>query len=135
MSQNPSPTATIPSMTLTPPPDPEAEVVSLETSYVYDGDGRMVKAVVTTHYEDNTSSTVTTIYIGGLYEFESVSPRFGIGFDTERKYYAGVAMRENDELFFNLCDHPSATLRTGLGSASMTANSDGILHSEQHYDP
>lgn len=109
-------------MTLTLTPDPDAEVDHIDATYLYDGDGKMVQSVVVTHYEDNTSSSVRTIYVGGIYEFETVLPRFGIGLDSERKYYAGVAMRENDTLYFTLRDH--------LGSTSVIADVSGHFVSE-----
>ncbi|GAB4580234.1 MAG: hypothetical protein Fur0022_29730 [Anaerolineales bacterium] len=60
--------------------------------------------------------------------------------DMVKYYYAGgqrLAMRKgNGTSNANLQgDHPSTTLRTGLGSASVVANADGTLHSEQRYDP
>ncbi len=64
-----------------------------------------------------------TVYVGGIYEKEFVDEVL----TTERKYYAGVAMRENDALYFTLGDH--------LGSTSVVANADGSLQSEIRYDP
>jgi RHS repeat-associated protein len=86
-------------------------------NYVYDGDGGMVI---------EATGAVTTIYIGGIYEYE-IS---GTETITRSYYYAGsqrVAMREGGELFFLLGDH--------LGSTSLTLDSGGNKVAEQRYKP
>jgi hypothetical protein len=51
-----------------------------------------------------------------------------------------VAMREidrdgQDVLYWLVGDHPSATLRTGLGTTSLVLNADGSFHSEARHYP
>ncbi len=82
-------------------------------SYVYDGDGRRVKATV---------SGVTTVYVGDYYEQEG---------STVRKYYYAegqrVAMRVNGTLYWLLTDH--------LSSTAVTLDSAGNRVTELRYYP
>ncbi len=55
-------------------------------------------------YHGVALSVVTTYYVNGIYELETEDG----GPTTEHKYYAGVAMRENDTLYFTLRDHLAA---------------------------
>jgi YD repeat-containing protein len=70
-------------------------------SYVYDGDGNRVKAVV---------NSTTSVYVGAYYEVT--------GGVVKKYYYAGgmrVAENNGGVLYFLLTDHPSTALRTGSG--------------------
>jgi RHS repeat-associated protein len=92
---------------------------SVNATYVYDGDGVMVKSVV---------NGVTTYY-AGAYQLEIN------GSDTiERKYYSAAGMRiamrtqvngGDETLNWLIGDH--------LGSTSMTADADGVVVSEVKY--
>jgi len=95
------------------------------------GDGKLVKSTITTTNSDGSTQTVTTVYIAGLYEKQTGDG----GQTTERKYYNGVAMRENGTLYFLLRDHASTSLSTSLGSTSITADAGGNKIAEIRYDP
>jgi hypothetical protein len=100
--------------------NPERPAQSTRTNvatYVYDGDGVMVKSIV---------NGVTTYYVGGYYEYEDNGSN-----TTERKYYSATGMRiamrttvngTNDTLNWLLGDH--------LGSTSMTTDSNGVKETE-----
>lgn len=83
--------------------DEENHVISITDSgvnatYVYDGDGKRVKATV---------GGATTVYIGNYYERDN-------GTTVRKYYYAGavrVAMRTGGNTFYLLNDHPSTMLR------------------------
>jgi len=120
---SPSGTATqTPTFTLTPTftstptitPTPTTPVFS-SASFIYDGDGRRVKSVLTT----NVGST-TTYFVGTHYEVT--------GSEVTKYYYAGtqrIAMRKNGTLTYILSDH--------LGSTSMITDSSGNVISETKY--
>jgi|GEM_PF-3893313 len=84
----------------------------INATYVYDGDGKRVKATV---------GGVTTVYIGNIYERDNDT--------TVRKYYyAGavrVAMRTGGNTFYLLNDH--------LTSTAITTNSSGVRQTELRY--
>ena len=46
-----------------------------------------------------------------------------------------VAMRQAGVLYFLLADHPSARLRTGLGSTAVTVDATGTKLAELRYAP
>ncbi|MBN2512698.1 MAG: RHS repeat-associated core domain-containing protein [Sedimentisphaerales bacterium] len=95
--------------------EPGEEKVTYQ--YTYNGDGAMMM---------ESTGTVTTIYIGGIYEYV-VS---GAEVITRSYYYAGsqrVAMREGGELFYLLGDH--------LGSTSLTLDASGNKVAEQRFSP
>jgi len=53
-------------------------------------------------------------------------------------YYIGgqrVALRQGGTLYYLLMDHPSASLRAGLGSTALTVNSSGVRVAELRYRP
>lgn len=111
-----TPTIT-PTATNTPvPPAPAFQ----NAAFVYDGDGRMVKATI---------NGVTTLYVGA--HFEVTDP--GAGQTVAKYYFAGasrIAMRkyvvpQSMALEYFLGDH--------LGSTSVTTDADGALVSEQRY--
>ncbi len=80
-------------------------------TFVYDADGRRVKAAF---------GTETTVYIGDYYE--------QTGSTIKKYYYANgqrVTMRENSTLYLLLTDH--------LGSTAITANSSGSRVAEPRY--
>ncbi|MDZ7414243.1 MAG: RHS repeat-associated core domain-containing protein, partial [candidate division KSB1 bacterium] len=87
-------------------------------SFVYDGDGKRVKATV---------GSTTTVYIGNYYE------QTGAG--VTRYYYAGsqrIALRRSgyasdNGLFYVLADH--------LGSTAVTADASGTKTGELRYYP
>ncbi len=88
------------------------------TAFVYDGDGRQVKATV---------NGVTTLYVGGHYEIK--------GNEVSKYYFAGagrIAMRryvipQTMTLNYLLSDH--------LGSTSLVTDNTGTLVSEARYKP
>jgi RHS repeat-associated protein len=84
---------------------------SVIASFVYDGDGKRVKATV---------NGVTTVYVGDYYEQTG---------STGRKYYYAngqrIAMRVGGTLYWLLTDH--------LGSTAITANSSGSRVAELRY--
>ena len=86
---------------------------SAVATFVYDGDGKRVKATV---------NGVTTAYVGSHLEWTgSVSTMV-------RYYYANgqrVAMRENSTVYYLLTDH--------LGSTALTVNSSGSKVAELRY--
>ena len=94
--------------------DAENHVTSITGSgvnatYVYDGDGKRVKATV---------GGVTTVYIGNYYERDN-------GTTVRKYYYAGavrVAMRVGGNTFYLLNDH--------LTSTAITTNSSGVRQTE-----
>ncbi len=89
-------------------------------SFVYDGDGTLVKSVM---------GGVTTYYIGNYFEWQCFDPTCSTP-KLVTYYYAGgqrVAMRDNSTLYFLLGDH--------LGSTSLTANSSGGKVAELRYHP
>jgi YD repeat-containing protein len=89
------------------------------TTYTYDGNGALLKKVV---------GSTTTIYVGNYYEKTG---------SVIRKYYyfAGqrVAMRDGSTVYYLVTDHPSASLRTVLGSTSKTLTSSGGVFAELRY--
>ncbi len=97
--------------------DAENRVTSITGSgvnatYVYDGDGKRVKATV---------GGVTTVYIGNYYERDN-------GTTVRKYYYAGavrVAMRTGVNTFYLLNDH--------LTSTAITTNSSGVRQTELRY--
>ncbi len=97
--------------------DEENHVTSITGSgvnatYVYDGDGKRVKATV---------GSVTTVYIGNYYERDN-------GTTVRKYYYAGavrVAMRTGGNTFYLLNDH--------LTSTAITTNSSGVRQTELRY--
>ena len=105
--------------------DVENHVTSITSSgvnatYVYDGDGKRVKATV---------GGVTTVYIGNYYERDN-------GTTVRKYYYAGavrVAMRVGGNTFYLLNDHPSTMLRTSLTSTAITTNSSDVRLTELRY--
>jgi len=81
------------------------------SSYVYDGDGNRVK---------ETISGATRAFVGAYYEVDN-----GV---VKKYYYAGsvrVAENSGGTLYYLLGDHPSTTLRTGLGSTALTLDASG----------
>jgi YD repeat-containing protein len=94
--------------------DAENHVTSITGSgvsatYVYDGDGKRVKATV---------GSVTTVYIGNYYERDN-------GTTVRKYYYAGavrVALRTGGNTFYLLNDH--------LTSTAITTNSSGVRQTE-----
>jgi RHS repeat-associated protein len=56
---------------------------------------------------------------------------------TKYYYYGGqrVAMRQEDVVYFIHADHPSTSLRTSLGSTSLTTDISGTLVAETRYLP
>ena len=99
-------------------------------TFVYDGDGKQVKATV---------GGVTTIYIGDYLEWSgSTSTRvsyYGVYAEGNRSANgARIAMRVGNTRYWLFGDHPSASLRTSLGSTAITANSStGALIGELRY--
>jgi RHS repeat-associated protein len=85
------------------------------TSFLYDGDGNMVKKI-----NPNGSKT---LYIGGVYEVDKDSG--GTVISTKTYYPAAGAMRVGSTLYYVLKDH--------LGSASMTTDASGGIVGEQWY--
>ena len=84
----------------------------LNASYVYDGDGKRVKATV---------GSVTTVYIGNIYERDN-------GTTVRKYYYAGavrVAMRTGGQTYYLLNDH--------LTSTAITTNASGARLTELRY--
>ncbi len=97
--------------------DAENHVTSITGSgvnatYVYDGDGKRVKATV---------GGVTTVYIGNYYEHDN-------GTTVRKYYYAGavrVALRTGGNTYYLLNDH--------LTSTAITTNSSGVRQTELRY--
>jgi len=88
---------------------------STVASFVYDGDGRRVKSVLTTD-----AGVSTTYFVGNYYEVTD-----GV---VTKYYYAGtqrIAMRKNNTLYFMLGDH--------LGSTSLVASASGLVVSQTMY--
>ncbi len=84
----------------------------VSATYVYDGDGKRVKAVV---------EGMTTVYIGNTYERDN-------GMTVRKYYYAGavrVALRTGGNTFYLLNDH--------LTSTAITTNSSGVRQTELRY--
>ncbi|MEI2689198.1 MAG: RHS repeat-associated core domain-containing protein [Anaerolineae bacterium] len=84
----------------------------ISASYIYDGDGKRVKATV---------GGVTTVYIGNYYERDN-------GTTVRKYYYAGavrVAMRTGGQTYYLLNDH--------LTSTAITTNSSGVRQTELRY--
>ncbi len=84
-------------------------------SFVYDGDGRRVKSVLSTDAGDST-----TYFVGNYYEVTD-----GV---VTKYYYAGtqrIAMRKNGTLYFILGDH--------LGSTSLVTSASGLVVSQTTY--
>ena len=106
-----TPTETV---TLTPlfTPTPSATStavpqVSTNSTFIYDGDGKMVKSVI---------DGVTTLY---------VNPNYQIKAGVVTKYYTGGAMRVGGVLYYTLGDH--------LGSTNITTNTSGTKIAEMRY--
>ncbi|MFZ2361507.1 MAG: hypothetical protein WA040_19355 [Anaerolineae bacterium] len=81
----------------------------INATYVYDGDGKRVKATV---------GGTTTVYIGNYYERDN-------GTTVRKYYYAGavrVALRTGGNTFYLLNDH--------LTSTAITTNSSGVRQRE-----
>jgi RHS repeat-associated protein len=87
------------------------------TSFVYDGDGNMVKKIK----PDGSK----TIYVGGIYEVDKTSG--GSVTRTVTYYPVAGAMRINSTLYYVLKDH--------LGSASVVTDASGVTVGEQRYYP
>jgi len=87
------------------------------TTFVYDGDGNLVKKI-----NPNGSKT---IYVGGVYEVDKTSG--GSVTRTVTYYPAGGAMRINSTLYYILKDH--------LGSASVVTDASGTILGENRYYP
>jgi RHS repeat-associated protein len=92
------------------------------TSFVYDGDGNLVKKI-------NPDGT-KTIYVGGLYEVDKNAS--DVVTRTVTYYPAGGAMRINitggsNSVYYILKDH--------LGSASVITDSSGNIVGENRYYP
>jgi uncharacterized protein RhaS with RHS repeats len=105
-----SPTATF---TNTPTPTPTSVPAAQLSSYTYDGDGKLVKAV-----EDG----VTTIYVGAHYQLS--------GGVVTKYYFAGtqrIAQRTGGTLSFILADH--------LGSTGVVTDAAGTVIAEVRYTP
>jgi RHS repeat-associated protein len=81
-------------------------------NFYYDADGAQVKTTV---------NGVTTYYVGNHYEVKnSVVTKY---------YFAGatrLAVRTNGTLSYLLGDHPSTSLRTSIGSSSVTTDANGV---------
>jgi RHS repeat-associated protein len=96
--------------------DAENRLVSVTgastANFYYDADGKQVKTVV---------NGVTTYYVGNHYEVKnSVVTKY---------YFAGatrLAVRTNGTLSYLLGDHPSTSLRTSIGSSSVTTDANGV---------
>ena len=103
---------------------------TLSALFTYNGDGQKVKSVV---------NGETILLIGG--HFEVLNP--GTGQTVTKYYFAGgsrIAMRkytipQSMTLEYFLGDHPSTTLRTSLGSTSITTDNTGAKVSEMRYEP
>lgn len=83
------------------------------TSYLYDGDGKRVKATV-----GSGATQTNTVYIGNYYERDN-------GTTVRKYYYAGsvrVAMRTGGQTYYLLNDH--------LTSTAITTNSSGVRQTE-----
>ncbi|MCI0554935.1 MAG: RHS repeat-associated core domain-containing protein, partial [Anaerolineae bacterium] len=112
-----TPTAThTPTRTNTPTVTPTSSTPSFTSaSFIYDGDGKRVKSILTM----STGST-TTYFVGGHYEVANEV--------VTKYYYAGaqrVALRTNGTLNYLLGDH--------LGSTSLTTDANGNVISEMRY--
>ena len=84
----------------------------VNATYVYDGDGKRVKATV---------GGVTTVYIGNIYERDN-------GTTVRKYYYAGtvrVALRTGGQTYYLLNDH--------LTSTAITTNASGARLTELRY--
>ena len=77
--------------------------------------------------------------MGGIYSIpfgDEVDKTSGGSVTRTVTYYpVPGAMLINSTLYYILKDHPSATLRTSLGSASVVTNSSGVTVGEQRYYP
>lgn len=110
-----------PLATFTPTPSQQPDFSN--ATFIYDGDGKRVKSVITTNL-----GTTTTYFVSNYYEV------IGDGKVT-KYYYAGaqrIAMREYtmpqpSTLSYLLTDH--------LGSTSITTNASGNIVSEVRYKP
>lgn len=87
------------------------------TSFIYDGDGNLVKKI--------KPDGSRTIYVGGVYEVDKTSG--GSITRTVTYYPVGGAMRINSTLYYILKDH--------LGSASVVTDASGTIVGEQRYYP
>jgi RHS repeat-associated protein len=90
-------------------------------TFVFDGDGSRVRSTL-----DGT----TTTFAGTHYEVT--------GSAITKYYYSGtsrIAMRSSIGLRYIFGDHPSTSLRTCLGSASVTADGNGSSVTRQLYKP
>jgi RHS repeat-associated protein len=113
-TSTPTATATNPSAP-TPPP----ASVFASAAFSYDGDGKRVKADMTTDL-----GTTTTYFIGAHYEVVVT----GTGTQINKYYYAGsqrIAMRTGGTLYFMIGDH--------LGSTSLMTYENGNVLSETRY--
>ena len=95
--------AAIPTITPTPTNTP----VFGGASYLYDGDGNMVRGTI---------NHVTTYYISRAYQITN---------GVVTKYYGSYAMRVNGTVYYLLSDH--------LGSTSITLNATGQFVAELRY--
>jgi hypothetical protein len=66
--------------------------------------------------------------VGGIYEVDKISG--GSTTRTVTYYPAAGAMPINSTLYYILKDHPAATLRTSLSSATVVTNSSGVTVGE-----
>ena len=116
-TSGPSPTPTntsIPTATFTPTPTAILPIFS-NAAFIYEGDGKRVKSVITTNI-----ATTTTYFAGVHYEISN-----GV---VTKYYYAGaqrIALRVNGTLNYLLGDH--------LGSTSQTTDANGQVVSEMRY--
>ncbi|MCL4532070.1 MAG: hypothetical protein M1582_02585 [Actinobacteria bacterium] len=96
---------------------------TLTTSFVYDGDGRMVARAL-----QDGASTTTTYYVGGHYEAQVVG-----GNQTITKYYYANGKR----VAFRISDaaSPYYVHSDNLGSASKVTNSSGSVVNPYLYYP
>jgi RHS repeat-associated protein/uncharacterized repeat protein (TIGR01451 family) len=87
------------------------------TSFVYDGDGNLVKKIK----PDGSK----TLYIGGIYEVDKTSG--GTVTQTRTYYPAAGVMRVGSTLYYVLKDH--------LGSASVVTDGTGTIVGEDRFYP
>jgi RHS repeat-associated protein len=113
-----------PTPTLTPIPTEEAPVPLQSATYLYDGDGNLVKSVV----NSTLGHTTTTNFPGNHYSVE----KKGGALKVQKHYTAGstiIAVRtvtaEADTLQWMISDQ--------IGSTSTTANADGTWNSDIRY--
>ena len=104
----------------------------LVTTYVYDGQGSLVKKTVEDYDPGMPTERSTTVYVGGIYEKNTI---ISTGVSVITKYYRfggrRVAMRQidgpSDTLSFLLADH--------LGSTSTVVDAGGNAVGSQKYYP